>query len=362
MDNNETSWLPLHVKGNDSSHLNNHTEDLIYVFTPASVFAKRVLCLMMSAIGVMGFLGNCFLLYFLCQKPTKKSVQSNRFIRNLKMYGKSRSLADTISCVVSLPLFCIQISFDVFQSGWACKIVRYCNIAFPTIAFNHLIPISFEKYLSTRSVPRTLYISTVRKIIICAWILGIVIPLFPTVTFEGLRVELNNTHYTVVCKYYQDYYPFKLSIVLIPLHYLLPITFVTYVNICLIKTIWTRQRRRFANGVTDAFKTQLRAKSIKGTTLLLVLTFVFFIPHLFYLVDITYTQIARPQREFSTEYIIRYASGGMAAYFSILINFIIFYIQMEDFRVFLKNLMRRRCDEVVTGAERNQATSGQVPS
>ena len=210
MDNNETSWLPLHVKGNGSSHLNNHTEDLIYVFTPAGVFAKRALCLMMSAIGVMGFLGNCFLQYFLCQKPTKTLVQSNHFIRNLKMYGQSRSLADTISCVVSLPLFCIQMSFDVFQSGWPCKIVRYCNIAFPTIALNHLIAISFEKYLSTRSVPRTLYVSTVRKIIICAWIFGFVSPLFPMVTFEGFRVELNNTHYTVVCKYYQDYYPCNL--------------------------------------------------------------------------------------------------------------------------------------------------------
>ena len=352
MDNNETSWLKLpHVKENDSSHLNSHTEalDPIYVFTPAGVFAKRALCLTMSAIGVMGFLGNFLLLYFLCQKPTKTS---NRFIRNLKMYGKSRSLADTISCVASLPLFCIQISFDVFQSGWACKIVRYCNIAFPTIAFNHLIPISFEKYLSTRSVPRTLYVSTARKIIICAWILGIVIPLFPMLTFEGLRVDLNKTHYTIVCKYNQDYYPFQLSIILIPLHYLLPIVFVAYVNICLIKTIWTRQRRRFADGVSDAFKTQLRAKSIKGTTLLLVLTFVFFIPHLFYLADITYTQIARPQRQFSTEYIIRYATGGVAAYFSILINFIIFYFQMEDFQVFLKNLLCGRCDEISTGERR----------
>ena len=277
MDSNETSWLPLHVRGNGSSHLKNHTEDLIYVFTPAGVFEKRALCSMMSA----SFPGNPFLQYFLCQKSTKTWVQSNRFIRNLKMYGKSRSLADTSSCVVSLPLYCIQISFDVFQSGWACKIVRYCSIAFPTIALNHLIPISFEKYLSTRSVPRTHYVSKVRKIIICAWIFGFVIQLFPMVTFERLRVELNNTHYTVVCKYYKDYYPFKLSIILIPLHYLLPIAFVTYVNICLIKTIWTRQRRRFVNGVTDAFKTQLRAKSIRRTALLLVLTFVFFLPHLF---------------------------------------------------------------------------------
>lgn len=350
MDINETLDLPFNVTGKDSSHLRNYTKvvDRIYIFTPAGAYAKIALCLISFAVGVLGFLGNCFVLYFFWQEPKKASVQSNRFIRNLRMYGKSLALSDILSCVASLPLYCIQVSFDVFQSGWACKIVRYLNILFSAISFNHLTLISFEKYLSIRPVPHTLRECTVRKVITCTWILGLVIVVFPAATFDGLRVDLNNTHYTIVCTYNQNYYPFKLSIILFPLQFLLPIVFVTYINIRLLITMWSRQRRRLASGVTDAFKAQLRVKSIKGTMHLVTLTFLFLVPHLFYLGYVTYTQVTKSQLDFQTEYLVRYASGGIGAYFSILRNFVFIYNMMADFRVFLKTFLCRRRNEVIT--------------
>ena len=341
MGNNGTSWQTFNMAENDSSSLNNLTAamNMVYVFTPVGVVSKRALLFFVSAIGIVSFLGNCLLFYFLWKQTPKRAIQSNRFMRNLCMYGKSLSISDILACAVSLPLFCIQISLDVFQSGWACKIVRYSHILFPTVSFNHVTVISLEKYLSVRTVPRTFRVSTVRRVIICAWILSFVVVLLPAATFDGLRMDLNDTHYTIVCRYHPDYYPFNITVIVIfPLLYIFPTMFVTYINICLLKTVWARKERRFANGVTNAYKAKLRAKSIKGITLLVALTSAFIIPYLFYLGNTAYTQLARPQREFTAEYLIRYASGGVAAYISVLINFMMFFAQLKSFRVFLRKL------------------------
>ena len=349
MDDNETQWLYSNISAN-SSYFTNESETInpIYVFTPAGIVAKRVLCLILATIGAMGFLGNCFIFYFLWQqKPTSANlIQSSRFMTNLSMYGKSLSLSDLLSCAVSLPLLCIQISFDVFQTGWACKVVCYSNLIFPTITLNNFVVISLEKYFSTRTVPRTFRVSTVRKMIICAWVLGLVVILFPVATCDGIRVDLNDTHYTIVCKYQQNFYPFRMSLIIFPVQYVLPSVFVTYINICLMKTMWTRGRRRIANSVSDAFKAHLRAKAIKGTALLVALMFAFIVPYFFYIANIVYTQTAKPQRDFSTDYIIRYGTGGIAAYLSGLINFIIYFAQMKKFRLFMKKRLCRRNTEI----------------
>ena len=159
MDNGpETSRLASSVSENNSSHLHDSVpqQDQIYVFSPVDVTAKWLLCAHFSTIGCLGFVGNCLLLYFLWKKPKRNAIQRSRFVRNFNLYVRSMSLSDILSCTVSLPLICIQILFDVFQSGWACKLVRYLNFIFPAITINNLVVISLEKYLSTRANPSTL--------------------------------------------------------------------------------------------------------------------------------------------------------------------------------------------------------------
>ena len=120
MDNDrETSWLPSNVSGNNSLHLHDSDPQLnqIYVFTPVDVTAKWALCAHFFTIGCLGFFGNCLLLYFLWKKPKGNPIQRSTFVQNLNLYVKSMSLSDILFCAVSLPLICIQILFDVFQSG-----------------------------------------------------------------------------------------------------------------------------------------------------------------------------------------------------------------------------------------------------
>ena len=337
MDDNETLWFFSITSANDSTNFLS-----TYLFTPAGVTAKRILCFILSAVGAVGFLGNCLFFFFLKHKTAKNPMKTSRFVKNLNLYLRSLCLSDLLSCAISLPLLCVQILFDLFQSGWTCKMVRYLNFLFPVITMNNLVVISFEKYLSTRKVPRTFSPATVRKMVICAWVLGISVMLFPAATYDGNRIDLNRTHFTIICKNNERFYPFKITLIFFPLQYVLPCIFVTYVNISLLKTFWVRGTRKLRNGVSSTFKGRLKATRIKGTILLVALTFAFIVPCFFFVVNVAYTQIAKPQRTFATDYIFRYGGGGIPAFASSVINFIIYFAQMKDFRAYLKTIFCQR--------------------
>ena len=87
--------------------------------------------------------------------------------------------------------------------------------------------------------------------------------------------------------------------------------------------------------MNNAFKAHLRATRIKGISLLIALIFAFIFPFSLFIVNVTYTQIAKPQRDFSNDYIIRFGTGSIA-YLNPLLNFIIYFAQMKDLREFLK--------------------------
>ena len=344
MDNNQTSRFLNSVTWNKSSAFNNDTgtnDSSIYVFTPAPYAAKQVLCFLLACFGGIGFVGCCLILHFLRKKPRKNSLQAHSFAKNLNTYVRSLCLSDLLSCAVSMPLVCLQVSLDVFQSGWVCKIVRYLNFVFPVITINNLVVISLEKYLSTRPIPRTFRVSTVRKMIIAAWLLGILVMLFPSATYDGIRVNLNDTRYTVICRNVELFYPFKLTLILFPIQFVFPTVFIIYVNVSLIRTVWVKRKRQISCNMNNAFKAHLRATRIKGISLLVALTFAFIFPFSLFVVNIAYTQIAKPQRDFSTDYMVRYSSGSIG-YLNPVLNVIIYFAQMKDFREFLKKRFSRR--------------------
>ena len=159
----------------NQSALLNATENKsrVYVFTPAGFTTKLALVLVFASVGAVGFVGNILIYYFISFKKNVVSyMQNNPFLRNFNFYIKSLALSDILSNVFSLPLISIQIMFDVFQHGWACRIVRFLGILLPSITMNNLMVISVERYLATRAVPRTFSVSTVRKPVFTAWFAG----------------------------------------------------------------------------------------------------------------------------------------------------------------------------------------------
>ena len=309
---------------------------LIYVFTPAFTTTKLSLVFSMIIIGVVGFVGGILILYFLSQnkQPTARS-----FVKNLNLYIKSLALSDILCCLLSLPLICLQISFDLFQTHWACKIVRYINIVIPVVTIYNLVVIAIEKHLSLRRVPRTLRVSTVRKLIWFAWFGGFAIVLFPASTFTGLRKDLNETHFTVLCMYDKHHLPSRIIMVSFTvIVYYIPCIFLIIVNVSLIRKVWLKVKMTISIQVDNPMQAKLRAARIRGTLLLIAITFAFIIPYFCYMVYMTYNNIATPEIDFQTDYIIRFI-GAVLAYGNTAANFVIYVVQMRGFRIFLRKLI-----------------------
>ena len=320
------------------SNTSDPTEATVYIFTPAGVTTKLALVLSMVTVGVVGFAGNILILYFVsCKTPNHPNLteRKTRFMKNINLYIKSLALSDVLCTAISLPITCIQISLDVFQYKWSCRIARYFNIVFPVITIHNLIVISIEKYFSLRRVPKTLSSSTVRKLVFLAWFLGCLITLLPAATFRGIRYDLNETHFTIICKYDKDYLPFRVMFLLFTVVvYVLPCILLTVINISLLRTMWITVKTRVSIVSNNPFAERLKAAKIRGTFLLIAVTFAFIIPYFFYLGYVTYNMIVKPDIDFQTDYIIRYGSGVIALSNS-AINFVIYVIQIKNFRVFL---------------------------
>lgn len=344
MKENQSSWPSFNSTETNSSHFHRGDQDAtasIYLFTPAGDTSKLILCLTLSTVGVIGFLGNCSIFYFLGQKPPRNQLQSNQFVRNLNIYIRSSSLSDLLSCGISVPLTCIQISYDVFQSGWACRTVRYIQFIFLAFTVNTLLVVSLEKYLSTRKVLRSIGTSKMRTMVAIAWVLGLVLMLPAAAAYDGQRVNLNDTHFTIICKNDEQFFPFRITLVVLPIQYVIPSIIVVYANICLARAVWGSGRRHVTNVVKNSFQNHLLAKKVRGTTLLIALTFAFIVPFFFFLGNMAYTQIAKPQRDFSTAYMVRYGTG-VIVYLSPVFNFMIYFVQRKDFRDFLWKLLRKQ--------------------
>lgn len=330
--NSKPSLTPL-------SNMSGHEPSPLYIFTPAGYTTKLALLASMGTVGLIGFVGSCLILRFVSSRRQALYLQSSRFMKNFNFYIQSLALSDMFSAIVSLPLTCIQISFDLFQNHWGCKIVRYINIVFPIITIYNLVVIGMEKYLSLRRVPRTLKVSTVRKLIFLAWLAGFAVTLLPAATFRGIRYDLNATHFTVICKYDRDYLPFRLMFLsFVVVVYVLPSIFLIVVNISLIRTVWVKVKMTIYIQIKNPIKAKLRAAKIRGTFLLIAITFAFVIPYFAYLGYVTYNMIAKPEIDFQTDYIIRFASGVLA-FSNSAINFAIYVVQMKDFRIFLKKIV-----------------------
>ncbi|XP_068756419.1 galanin receptor 2a-like [Montipora capricornis] len=332
----------------------NHTGEnpsAVYIFTPAGFRAKLVLCFMFTSMTVTGILGNLLLLLYLRNDNLKKRenlrgrMYSSCFMKNLHLSLRNLALSDLFTSIF-LPFTCIQVSFDVFQSGWTCKMVRYSAIVFVFTTINIMVVISLEKYLSTRKTPRTSSVSSVTKMMKVAWILGIIWAGLSSVTFEGQRKDINATHFTIICMYRKHFYPFPMMFIIISVQFVAPYLFITFANVSLVTAMWRRSHRTLAcNSVNDALKAKLIALRIRGITLVVTIAITNLIINFFYISFLVYNQISQSSLDFQTDYTLRYASAAIGQLNSST-NVVIYFVQMKDFRKFLKKLFCPRDNNI----------------
>ena len=321
------------------SALNNETEFFgeIYVFKPIKFSTTLALLLSLVAIGIVAFVGNGLILLFLKTKDRKKSIlRTCSFQMNFDFYIKSLAISDILSSVISLPYVGLRLYFHSLQTGWGCKVGRYLVVLFPCITINNLLVISLGKFFSTRQVPRTFSYSTVKRIVLFAWLAGFLVAIFPASTFQGMRYDLNDTHYTVTYMYDEQYPPFRIIFVsVVFLQYIIPGCILIRINISLILTVWKRTRRTIDVQRDNGIRSMARAARVRSIYSVVAITFAFIAPYLLFFANVIYHMVAQPNIDFETDQVIRTVSAIIALSNS-GINVVIYLVQTKDFRTFLK--------------------------
>ena len=314
----------------------------IYIFTPAGSTTKQALVFSMVTVALIGFVGGNLILHFLSQNKHPIVIQSSRFIKNLNLYIKSLALSDILSTLVSLPLKCIQISFDHFQTHWTCKIVRYFNIVFPVITIYNLFSRNRNwkaPFVEESATDLERYSgSQVDLPCLVCWICSSSDSCY-NIYWNKARFEWNK--FTVICKYDTEYLPARIAFVsFTALVYYLPGIFLIVVNTLLVRKVHLRLKVNMMVfiQVDKSKQAKLRAAKIRGTVLLITMTFAFIIPYFGYMGYAAYNMIAKPDIDFQTDYVIRFSSG-VIAFSNSAVNLVIYVVQMRGFRIFLKKLV-----------------------
>lgn len=311
-----------------------------FVFPPAGFTTKLITILLLTSIGIVGFLGNSLIYYFVSKKNHSLSyLQFNPFERNLRIYIKSLALSDLFSCAISIPLACIQVTFYPPQHAWSCKVLRFLNVLFPSITLKNITVISIERYLSTRAIPRSLSISTVRKLVSAAWILGFITALIPATIMTNVKYDLSDKQYTTICTTDISSLPFKIiaGSSLTMLH-LLPSLIIVYLNTSVAKTLWVRHRKKVDILKENAIRASARAATVRGTCLLISFSCAFVIPFSISCYYGVYVKMTRPSLDFQTDYVTK-SIGSVLMFSNCVINFILYMLQMKDFRTFVRKLI-----------------------
>jgi len=315
----------------------------IYVFRPLNPQVKLTLMLFFVAIATMAFGGNVLVLLFMKTKDrTTSFLKACDFQKNFNFYIKSLATSDVLASAIPIPYLSVNLYLDFLQRGWPCKIGRYVIFLFPCVTGNNLLVVTFGKYLATRQVPRTLSIPTVRRVVLIAWLAGLLSALFPAATMNGVRYDLNETHYTVICKYDNTYLPFRIVFATFTiLQYIMPCCILIIINISLIKTLWRRTKRTVDIQKDNAIKLVAKTARYRAVYIVIVLSFAFVTPYFGYFVYVIYNMVAQPDISFETDQIIRTANT-IIVYTNSAFNPIIYFVQMKDFRAFLKEKLLSR--------------------
>ena len=329
---NSSSTFGKTASGNSSTPESINQQKL-YIFTPAGLDVKLTLSLLLATASVIGFVGNICVLRFI-SKDKKKFSNLNFFIRGL-------AISDVLGALVGTPLLLIQFYFDVFQSKWPCRISRYFQILFPVITIYNLLVVALERYICTcHPTSRPLSLASVKKAVKGAWLLGFLVTLLPASTFKGLRVELNGTHYTVICKYDNSDH---LNRVMFPmftvLAYIVPIGFLGFTCTAILRVVWKRTPHIIVSlPAASLALRQLRLKQRKATILLIAINLAFLIPYFLYFSYSTFNITYKPSISFRSDYALRY-TGAILAYVNGSVNFFIHLVQLPAFRSTLTNDM-----------------------
>ena len=318
--------------GVNSSALNGTTGDKQYLFLPVSLAAKTTICSIMTVICIVGAIGNLSLISFV-NRTKKKIGHREAVFNNMYLFLRSLAISDVLASI-SGPTLWLEIFWDVFQTGWPCKIRRYFAMVLPVVTIYNLTAVAFERYNCICRSTGKLSRARLRQLIKATWLLGFLVTLLPIFSYQGIRKDLNETHYTVTCGRDSSYAPYiVMSQIFTALTFIFPLIFLLVTSYRIVKVVRAQVAYRLAlpsNNTAEKVRIEKR-KQNKATRTLLILIAAFVVPYLVFVGYQTAKTIFRPSLDYTTHFIIQRASVVLV-YFNSPVNFCIHLVQLPAFR------------------------------
>ena len=194
-----SSAVPTIALNGNSSFNATGPQNKQYVFTPAGLDVKLPISALIVVAAAVGFAGNLCVLRF-TNNEEKKPVRARS--STLNFFIRSLALSDVLASLIGAPVIVAWLNYDLFVTKWTCSITPFFTLVFIVITNFNLVVIAVERYICTcRPTSRPLSSRTVRKAVKGAWLLGFLFSLGFSYSMSEVTVDLNSTHYTLVCGY-----------------------------------------------------------------------------------------------------------------------------------------------------------------
>ena len=294
--------------------------------------------LLVTIASTAGFLGNLCVLRFLRKKETKKTP-GIKASSNLNIFIRSLAISDVLVSISVVPLTYIRLFYRLSQTQWSCRIRSFIALLFPVITIYNIVVIGLERYILTcRPTSRPLSRATTEKLVKGAWLLGFFVTFLPAFTKNSLRIELNETHYTISCRHDNSNI---LNILMfqffIGIAYVLPFVFIIFTCASIIRMVW---KMKFQVAVAEkdvalALR-KWRLKQRKATLILIAIIIALLVPYFLYAVYFTFNMIFKPTVDHKTDFLVRNVAA-IFAYLNSFVNYCIHLAQLPGFRAYFKS-------------------------
>ena len=319
------------ARGVNSSAL-NATDDKDYLFMPVSLAARATICSIMTVFCIVGAIGNVSLISFIIRTERKRDNRVTAF-NNMYLFLRSLAISDLLATITGL-LFWFELFGDVYQTTWGCRIGRYCGMAAHVITIYNLVAVGFERYNCIYRSTGKLGRDSLRRLIKAAWLLGFLVTLLPMPSFQSIRTDLNESHYTLVCGRETSHTPYVVMFqIFLIIVYIIPLIFLIVTSYRILQVLRAQASFRLSlpsNNVPEKVLIEKR-KQNKATRTLMILIGAFVAPYLVFVGYHTATTIFKPSLDFATTFMIKRAAG-ILAYLNSPVNFYIHLMQLPGFR------------------------------
>ena len=325
---------------NDSIMIEEH-----YVFTTVGFTFRLILCVLLVLTAIVGCAGNVLVFRFARETQRKRKNQIARFApRQFCFFIQSLAISDVLAVCIAVPLLCTELFVPIVNDNWPCKVVRYVYMVFPTITSFNLVVIGLERYLGVCYPTKCLSHVKAQRLVKGAWILGAIIPLFAVSTYKPVYHKLSETQYKLICEHYSsDIVARILRASHGLLVYVLPIIFLFFTSVSILRLIWTRK----TDGTQGNTTRNDQKKKKRATTLLVAIILAFILCYAPPMLYPMYRILIKPSVDLQTETVFR-GIRVILMYINSPLNFCIHLVQLPGFYSSLKSIIPWRINMHLT--------------